>query len=124
MFTCLLTALRDTYDAKLKFGERNRLGKHWRDIQISDPYERFDILKARFLREAVKEGFADEEKVLTRLREIGEFGGRLEEIYAENYKKRASYSSETFPDPVCCRLFIFLSGTFGQAKLLSNFERA
>lgn len=87
LFTCLLTALRDTYDAKLKFGDRNRLGKHWRDIQISDPYERFDILKARFLREAVKEGFADEEKVLTRLREIGEFGGRLEEIYAENYKK-------------------------------------
>ncbi|AKB52603.1 DNA repair helicase [Methanosarcina barkeri str. Wiesmoor] len=87
LFTCLLTALRDTYAAKLKFGERNRLGKHWQDIKISDPYERFDILKARFLREAMKEGFADEEKVLTRLREIGEFGGRLEEIYAENYKK-------------------------------------
>lgn len=87
LFTCLLAALRDTYDAKLKFGERNRLGKHWQDIQISDPYERFDILKARFLREAIKEGFSDEEKVLTRLREIGEFGGRLEEVYAENYKK-------------------------------------
>ncbi len=87
LFTCLLTALRDTYDSKLKFGERNRLGKNWQDIQISDPYERLDILKARFLREAIKEGFEDEEKVLTRLREIGEFGGRLEEIYADNYKK-------------------------------------
>lgn len=87
LFTCFLTALRDTYDSKLKFGERNRLGKNWQDIQISDPYERFDILKARFLRSAVKEGFEDEEKVLIRLREIGELGGRLEEIYAENYKK-------------------------------------
>ncbi|MGV8076736.1 MAG: ATP-dependent DNA helicase [Methanosarcina sp.] len=87
LFSCLLTALKDTYDSKLKFGERNRLGKHWQDIQISDPYERLDILKARFLRDAKKEGFADEEQVLTRLREIGEFGGRLEEIYAENYKK-------------------------------------
>ena len=87
LFSCLLTAIRDTYDSKLKFGERNRLGKNWQDIQISDPYERCDVLKARFLRDAQKEGFADEETVLTRLREIGEFGGRLEEIYAENYKK-------------------------------------
>jgi DNA excision repair protein ERCC-2 len=86
LFSCLLKAVRDTYDSKLKFGERNRLGKNWQDIQISDPYERLDILKTRFLREAIKEGFEDEEKVLTRLREIGEFGGRLEEIYAENYK--------------------------------------
>ncbi len=86
LFSCLLQAVKDTYDSKLKFGERNRLGKHWQDIQISDPYERFDVLKARFLREAKKEGFADEESVLTRLRDIGEFGGRLEEIYAENYK--------------------------------------
>ena len=38
LFSCLLTAIRDTYDSKLKFGERNRLGKHWQDIQISDPY--------------------------------------------------------------------------------------
>jgi len=87
LFSCLLTAIRDTYDSKLKFGERNRLGRNWQDIQISDPYERRDVLKVRFLRDAQKEGFADEEKVLTRLREIGEFGGRLEEIYAENYKK-------------------------------------
>ncbi len=86
LFSCLLQAVKDTYDLKLKFGERNRLGKHWQDIQISDPYERFDVLKARFLREAKKEGFTDEESVLTRLRDIGEFGGRLEEIYAENYK--------------------------------------
>ncbi|MFY1111336.1 MAG: ATP-dependent DNA helicase [Methanosarcinaceae archaeon] len=86
LFSCLLQAVKDTYDSKLKFGERNRLGKHWQDIQISDPYERFDVLKARFLREAKKEGFTDEESVLTRLRDIGEFGGRLEEIYAENYK--------------------------------------
>jgi len=87
LFTCVLTSIRDTYDSKLKFGEKNRLGKNWQDIQISDPYERLDILKARFLRDAIKEGFGDEEKVLTRLREIGEFGARLEEIYAENYKK-------------------------------------
>jgi len=87
LFSCLLTALRDAYDSKLKFGEKNRLGKNWQDIQISDPYERLDILKARFLRDAKKEGFEDEEKVLIQLREIGEFGGRLEEIYAENYKK-------------------------------------
>jgi len=87
LFSCLLTALRDTYDSKLKFGEKNRLGKAWQDIQISDPYERLDVLKARFLRDVKKEGFEDEEKVLTQLREIGEFGGRLEAIYAENYKK-------------------------------------
>jgi DNA excision repair protein ERCC-2 len=87
LFSCLLTALRDTYNSKLKFGEKERLGKTWQDIQISDPYERFDILKARFLRDSEKEGFENEEKVLNRLREIGEFGSRLEEIYAENYKK-------------------------------------
>ncbi|MCQ1534625.1 ATP-dependent DNA helicase [Methanosarcina sp. KYL-1] len=86
LFSCLLAALKETYDSKLKFGDRGRLGKHWQDLQISDPYERFDVLKARFLREAKKERFEDEESVLTRLREIGEFGGRLEEIYAENYK--------------------------------------
>lgn len=86
LFSCLLAALQDTYDSKLKFGERNRIGKHWQDIQISDPYERFDVLKARFLRETEKQGFADEDAVLTKLRDIGKFGERLEEIYAENYK--------------------------------------
>ena len=71
----------------MKFGEKNRLGKTWQDIQISDPYERFDVLKARFLRDVKKEGFEDEENMLTQLREIEEFGGGLEAIYAENYKK-------------------------------------
>ncbi|MGB9927304.1 MAG: ATP-dependent DNA helicase [Methanosarcina sp.] len=87
LFSCLLITLKETYDSKLKFGERNMLGKHWQDLQISDPYDRFDILKARFLKDVQKEGFLGEEEVLNRLREIGEFGGRLEDIYAENYKK-------------------------------------
>jgi DNA excision repair protein ERCC-2 len=71
----------------LTSGEKSRLGKKWQDIQISDPYERLDILKAHFLRDAKKEGFEDEEKILILLREIKEFGVRLEAIYAENYKK-------------------------------------
>ena len=87
IFSCVLAALQDTYDSKLKFGDRERLSKHWRDIQISDPYERCDIFKARFLRNAKKEGFEDEESILIKLREIGEFGSQLEEKYAEDYKK-------------------------------------
>lgn len=86
LFSCLLSALRKTYSSKLKFGEQKRIGKHWQDIQISDPYERFDVLKVRFLREAKKEGFSDEDAVLIKLRQIGEFGAKLEKIYAENYK--------------------------------------
>jgi len=87
LFSCLLKALSNTYNSKLKFGEKSKLGKKWQDIQISDPYERLDILKAHFLRDAKKEGFEDEEKILILLREINEFGVRLEAIYAENYKK-------------------------------------
>lgn len=86
LFSCLLAALRETYDSKLKFGERNRIGKHWQDLQISDPYERFDVLKARILREAKKQGFVDEDAVLIKLRDIGKLGERLEDIYAESYK--------------------------------------
>ena len=87
LFSCLLKTLSNTYNSKLKFGEKSRLGKKWQDIQISDPYERLDILKAHFLQDAKKEGFEDEEKILILLREIKEFGVRLEAIYAENYKK-------------------------------------
>lgn len=87
LYSCLLSALQTTYDSKLKFGAREKLSKHWNDIQISDPYERLDTFKARFLREAKKEGFKDEESVLIKLRKIGELGSLLEESYAENYKK-------------------------------------
>lgn len=94
VFHLFYESVRDSYDAALGFGERNRIGTQWTDIQISDPYERFDYLKERFLRKIAAYN-ASEGKSLTiqsvqnLLIAVSDIGDEIEAVYHERYKSGA-----------------------------------
>ncbi|HJH32834.1 MAG TPA: ATP-dependent DNA helicase [Methanosarcinaceae archaeon] len=90
LFRMLLDVMRKTYNSRFKFGERERVGKRWYDIRISDPYERNDIVRARFLRQAKDVGFGEEKEIQELLTMASEFGAKLDDIYREQYKKGLS----------------------------------
>ncbi|AEH61807.1 DEAD_2 domain protein [Methanosalsum zhilinae DSM 4017] len=87
LFSLLLSTIQDTYNSRFRFGERERVGRRWYDIRISDPYERNDIIRARFLRSARENGFADEKSIQELLATAVEFGSQLDETYRDQYKK-------------------------------------
>jgi len=90
LFRILLEVMQTTYNTRFKFGEKERVGKRWYDIRISDPYERNDIVRARFLRQAKEKGFGEEKDIQELLTNASEFGAKLDEIYREQYKKGLS----------------------------------
>ncbi|MGP8320565.1 MAG: ATP-dependent DNA helicase [Methanosarcinaceae archaeon] len=90
LFSILLNVMRDTYNSRFKFGERERVGTRWYDIRISDPYDRNDVVHALFFRQAKKRGFGGEKEIQELLTSASEFGAKLDEIYHEQYKKGLS----------------------------------
>lgn len=46
LFKILLNIMTETYTSRFKFGERERVGRNWYDMRISDPYERNDLIGA------------------------------------------------------------------------------
>jgi DNA excision repair protein ERCC-2 len=83
----LTSVMQDTYNNRFKFGERERVGRHWYDMRISDPYERNDMVRGKFLRQAQEAGFGGEEAIQKTLSEASEFGAMLDDNYREQYKK-------------------------------------
>jgi DNA excision repair protein ERCC-2 len=90
LFKILLNVIRDTYTSRFKFGERERVGRNWYDIRISDPYERNDMVSGKFLKIAKEAGFGDEPDIQRTLAEASAFGAMLDENYKEQYKKGLS----------------------------------
>ncbi|MCL2550267.1 MAG: ATP-dependent DNA helicase [Methanimicrococcus sp.] len=94
IFHFFFQSIHDIYESSLGFGSRNKVGVNWTDIQISDPYERFDILKDRFLKK-IADYNKDEGKKLTLqsiqtiLINISEIGNIIEALYYESYKSGA-----------------------------------
>ncbi|WNY26248.1 ATP-dependent DNA helicase [Methanolapillus ohkumae] len=91
---CFLSAIRETYDQALEFGERNRIGKNWKDIRISDPYERFDVVKSVFLKKintyAQEEGRVLSETSLRMIMEsVSDIGYEIDLMYHEKFKSGA-----------------------------------
>ncbi|WNY25715.1 ATP-dependent DNA helicase [Methanolapillus millepedarum] len=91
---CFISAMRETYDLALAFGERNRIGKNWKDIRISDPYERFDVVKDRLMKKI--KGYSEEEgrnlnenSVRMILENVSAVGDEIDLIYHERYKSGA-----------------------------------
>ncbi|WP_370573063.1 ATP-dependent DNA helicase [Methanomethylovorans sp.] len=90
LFKMLNDIIRETYNNRFKFGERERVGRLWYDMRISDPYERNDMVRGRFMRQALEMGFKDEAAIQVVLSEASEFGQMLDEEYKEQYKKGLS----------------------------------
>lgn len=94
IFHLFAEATRDSYESSLDFGERNRIGTSWIDIQISDPYERFDHLKERFLRKIEDYNKAEGKNLNVQsiqniLIHVSEIGDGIESVYHERYKSGA-----------------------------------
>ncbi|TGC11145.1 ATP-dependent DNA helicase [Methanolobus halotolerans] len=90
VFKILLNIIKDTYNSRFKFGERERVGRNWYDMRISDPYERNDMVSGKLLRLAREVGFGDEADIQKTLSEASAFGAMLDENYREQYKKGLS----------------------------------
>lgn len=102
-------AIRDVYTFKLGPNAEKNIGQDWTDIRISDPTERFDIIRERFLKkiEMIHLSGApvfEEKKTIqyisSLMRSISRVGRTIEETYLENYKNgtnsfRKSYLSRT-----------------------------
>lgn len=90
LFKILLSVIKETYTSRFKFGERERVGRNWYDIRISDPYERNDMVSGKFLKLAKEAGFGDEPDIQRTLAEASAFGAMLDENYRDQYKKGLS----------------------------------
>lgn len=89
LFKIFLEVISDTYNSRFKFGERERVRKNWYDMRISDPYERNDIVRGKFLRQA-KGDFGEKDDIQILLSEASALGAKLDETYRDQYKKGLS----------------------------------
>lgn len=95
-------AIMDTYKFKLGPNAEERIGHNWSDIKISDPTERFDIVRERFLskikkltltglnhKKQIDEKY-DEKEILkyisSLMRSVSRIGLSVEEDYREKFK--------------------------------------
>lgn len=69
----LLDTLSSTYNMILdkKFGERERIGKDWRDLRIADPEERMDMFRAKFLKALERGGIKKIDETIEHIRSLG-----------------------------------------------------
>lgn len=67
----LLETIKSTYNIRFKFGERERVGKHWYDLRIADPEERIDMFRNKLMRELEKAGIKKPEETIEHIRSMG-----------------------------------------------------
>jgi DNA excision repair protein ERCC-2 len=75
--------LKDTYESRLEFGEKERLSGTWKDVSICDPKHRNDYFLHRLLEQVVDAGITDLGDLLEEAVELGQF---LDDFYKEQYK--------------------------------------
>ncbi|WP_407355340.1 ATP-dependent DNA helicase [Methanolobus sp. WCC5] len=90
LFRMLRGVIQEIYNSRFKFGERERVGRHWYDMRISDPYERNDMVRGKLLKLAKDAGFGEEPQIQKVLSEASAFGAMLDDNYREQYKKGLS----------------------------------
>jgi DNA excision repair protein ERCC-2 len=76
--------LKDTYESRLDFGERERLPNTWKDVTICDPKRRDDYFLKRLLEQIEEAGITDLYDLLEDAAEVGRY---LDEFYKEQYKQ-------------------------------------
>lgn len=83
----LLETLKYTYNARFKFGERERVGKEWYDLRIADPEERIDMFRIKLLRALGEAGIKKPEETIERMRG---FGVTIDAFYEKQFKEGKS----------------------------------
>jgi DNA excision repair protein ERCC-2 len=94
IFLFFIQSIQESYNTALGFGGQNQVTHHWKDIQISDPYERFDRLKDRFLQKIADYNLAEKKKISIKsiqnmLLNVADVGNEIEYEYHERYKTGA-----------------------------------
>ncbi len=67
----LLDTMKSTYNARFKFGERERVGSEWYDLRIADPDERIDLFRVKLLKEMEKAGIKKPDEAIEHIRSVG-----------------------------------------------------
>ncbi len=85
----LLDTLISTYNQKLdkNFGEREKVGDNWYDIQIADPEEREDMFKNKLLAELNKAGIKKHIDIIENMRS---FGLKVDASYEKEFNEGKS----------------------------------
>ncbi len=83
----LLDTLISTYNAKFKFGERERVGNEWYDLRIADPQERIDMFRLKFLKALDSAGIKKPEETIEHIRGVGL---RIDELYERQFTEGKS----------------------------------
>ncbi len=78
----LKSTIKETYEAKFSFGERERIGDEWYDIIIRDPEDGEDELYRRFIEKVEREKLNLKEL----LPPMEELGAKIDLHYKEQYK--------------------------------------
>ncbi|MEM2924640.1 MAG: ATP-dependent DNA helicase [Methanocellales archaeon] len=80
--TFFIDAIKETYEAKFSFGERERIGEEWYDLIIKEPEDGEDEFFQRFTRKIMREKLNANE-ILNAMEELGK---KMDEYYREQYK--------------------------------------
>lgn len=87
----LKNTIKETYEAKFSFGEREKIGEDWYDIIIKVPEEGEDELYQKFMEKIESEKGKEKEKEKLNVNEIlcsmEELGIKIDEHYKEQYKQ-------------------------------------
>ncbi len=67
----LLDTLKSTYNAKFKFGERERVGSDWYDFRIADPEDHIDMFKDRLLKAEDEAGIKNPAETIDHMKCLG-----------------------------------------------------
>ncbi len=83
----LLETLKTTYNARFKFGERERVGKDWYDLRIADPEERRDMFRSKLLKALAEAGIKKPDETIESLRS---FGLTIDAFYEKQFNEGKS----------------------------------
>jgi DNA excision repair protein ERCC-2 len=82
-FSTMHRHLQNTYESRLKFGERENLSGTWKDVSICDPKHRNDYFLHRLLEQVEEAGITNLGDLLEEAVELGQF---LDDFYKDQYK--------------------------------------
>jgi DNA excision repair protein ERCC-2 len=84
LFKLIYQHLKDIYESRLEFGERERLPNTWKDVTICDPKRRDDYFLKRLLEQIEEAGITELYELLEEAAELGRY---LNDFYKEQYKQ-------------------------------------